>query len=458
MRSAACIRHGCLSMRKGMQLQRLTQVTVWSVAFSATNGDSMAALSPPGYVKHILGKLTDGGHTAYCVGGCVRDAIMGRPVHDWDVATSAPPFDTARMFAKTAMTGERFGTVTVIQPEGPVEVTTYRADGRYNDARRPENVEFLSDIEGDLRRRDFTINAMAASITGEIIDICGGCKDIEDRIIRCVGDPAVRFGEDALRMFRAFRFRAELDFEIEQTTLDAIAENSGKAGSISAERVRVELEKTLMSQKPGTVGEMIGAGLLDKYLANGYLRSSIPSAAFAGLAYLPPEAPLRWCVFCSILQGAGLVCSAADFLRSLKHDGKTIKACTSGPGAGEFPDSVTGVKHMLAKHGALATRCAAAARDAMQAGGQGGGGAVAACHTNDGRLPNLKLVDVVIMSGECFSLKGLCINGSDLIAHGHRPGAGIGRTLEALLSHVIDHPGDNDYNTLLNLADRIVLS
>ena len=457
----------------------------------------MTVLSPPGYVKQILERLINAGHTAYCVGGCVRDAIMGRPVRDWDVATSALPEDVAKLFPKTALTGERFGTVTVIQAEGLVEVTTYRTEGNYNDARHPESVSFLGNLEDDLRRRDFTINAMASSIAGEIRDMFGGCKDIENRIIRCVGDPRVRFGEDALRMFRAFRFRAELDFEIERVTLSAIAECASAAGNISAERVRAELAMTLMSKKPEIAGEMIEAGLLDRYLAKLPARLQIKTCQrakcvmvpvplthfLARIARLPSEPALRWSAFCAVLHDAGLIASPAEFLRSLKLDGRTIRACSikssiwDGRGdttgaiqmqaRNETPENI-GIKHMLAKHGILATRCAAAARDVAQADTMAdphGSGEIAGFYPSDPQqwreqAPALRcfdLVDEVIASGDCWSLKGLSVDGKDLIACGYPPGIELGKTLNALLDRVIEHPEDNDRDTLLKLANRIIM-
>jgi len=169
---------------------------------------------------------------------------MDRPVHDWDLATSATPVDVARLFPKTVQTGEKFGTVTIVLPEGTVEATTFRTEGEYNNGRRPEKVEFISNIAEDLSRRDFTMNAMAQSVDGELIDPFGGLKDIKNGIIRCVGGPNTRFSEDALRMFRAYRFSAQFGFTIETETLHAIYANTGSAERISAERIRIELEKT----------------------------------------------------------------------------------------------------------------------------------------------------------------------------------------------------------------------
>jgi tRNA nucleotidyltransferase (CCA-adding enzyme) len=147
----------------------------------------------PGYIEQILNRLTGNGHAAYLVGGCVRDSIMGREVHDWDVATSATSAEIAGLFDKSVLTGERFGTVTVLMPEGVAEVTTFRAESGYYDGRHPENVEFVTTVEEDLSRRDFTMNAIAISCDGKLVDPFGGLEDISGRIIRCVGDPDTRF-------------------------------------------------------------------------------------------------------------------------------------------------------------------------------------------------------------------------------------------------------------------------
>jgi len=226
----------------------------------------MTLTAPPEYIVSALKRVAAEGHECFLVGGCVRDAVMNRQIHDWDFATSATPAEIARLFPKTLMTGERFGTVTVVLPECSVEITTFRTEGVYSDGRHPSEVEFLSSVCEDLSRRDFTINAMAKSADGEIIDPFDGKRDINSRIIRCVGSPNIRFSEDALRMFRAFRFRAQLGFEIDGETERAIYSNAGMASRISSERVRIELEKTLLSKQPEIAAEMINAGLLDRFL------------------------------------------------------------------------------------------------------------------------------------------------------------------------------------------------
>ena len=394
----------------------------------------MINVKPPEHIKYVLERLEENGYAAYLVGGCVRDAIIGRPVHDWDVTSSATPGDIGGIFEKTVFTGEKYGTVTVILPECSVEVTTFRTESDYSDGRRPENVMFTQHIEEDLSRRDFTMNAIAVSLSGSMTDPFGGIKDINDRVVRCVGEPGARFAEDALRMFRAFRFSAELGFDIRQGELNSIYANARKARLISAERIRVELEKTMLSRKPGLVAEMIKAGLLEKYMQTPGNHPNIPESFTA----LPAEAQLRWCAFSAILIKEGLIEAAGSFLRKMRLDAKTIKATSTALSINSFPDGSTGIKKLLAKHGKDAVRCTAAVQDMMHGGS------------------TLKRTDETIKSGECFTLKDLAISGSDLISAGLPPGSELGKTLTAMLDHVIDHPEDNNRKTLLMLVGTTI--
>lgn len=201
----------------------------------------------PSYVNTAIRLLNNGGFKAYAVGGCVRDMIMGREPNDWDMTTSALPEETMEVFSgfRTIPTGLKHGTVTVLIEGHPLEITTMRIDGEYHDSRRPDSVFFTDEITMDLSRRDFTVNAMAYCPESGIIDPFGGRNDIENKIIRCVGDPDKRFGEDALRIIRALRFASVLGFEIENNTADSIMKNHLTMQNIAAERIRVELVKLL---------------------------------------------------------------------------------------------------------------------------------------------------------------------------------------------------------------------
>lgn len=204
----------------------------------------------PEKVDWILKNLQEHGFEAYAVGGCVRDAILGREPEDWDITTSAKPEQVKELFRRTIDTGIQHGTVTVMMDKEGFEVTTYRIDGDYEDGRHPTEVQFTSNLIEDLKRRDFTINAMAYNEEQGLVDAFNGISDLENGIIRCVGNPVERFSEDALRMLRAVRFAGQLDFQIEEETRQAARKLVSNLEKISAERIRVELDKLLCSKKP----------------------------------------------------------------------------------------------------------------------------------------------------------------------------------------------------------------
>lgn len=204
----------------------------------------------PKDVQYIIDKFYKNNYEAYMVGGCVRDCILGLSPKDYDITTSAKPNITESLFTKTIPTGIDHGTITVIIGNESFEVTTYRTEGTYLDNRRPEFVSFVSNIKEDLSRRDFTINAFAYNDKSGLLDYFNGLSDLNNKIIKAVGDPNIRFREDALRMLRAIRFSAQLDFTIEEHTLNAIKTNCDLIKNISIERVRDELCKILISNNP----------------------------------------------------------------------------------------------------------------------------------------------------------------------------------------------------------------
>ncbi len=237
---------------------------------------AVRAAAIPEPVARIVAALEAAGHEAYLVGGCVRDLLLDREPKDLDVATSARPEEVRRLFRKAVPTGERYGTVTVLDFGPPVEVTTFRAEGRYADHRHPEAVRLGVTLEEDLARRDFTVNAMALGRAGELVDPFGGLGDLQARVIRCVGEPAARFGEDALRMLRAARLAAQLGFTVEAGTRAAMAAHAHLIERVSAERIRDELLRTLLAPDHG-------AGF-DLLLATGLLGRVAPEvAAMAGV-------------------------------------------------------------------------------------------------------------------------------------------------------------------------------
>ena len=204
----------------------------------------------PEKVNMIIRTLNDAGFEAYAVGGCIRDSILGRTPSDWDITTSANPQEVKLLFRRTIDTGIRHGTVTVMLDKDSFEVTTYRIDGEYEDGRHPKDVVFTKSLYEDLRRRDFTINAMAYNEQCGLVDAFGGIKDLENQMIRAVGNPKERFTEDALRIMRSVRFAAQLGFSIEQGTRDAAKYLAGNLRKISAERIQTELVKLMVSDHP----------------------------------------------------------------------------------------------------------------------------------------------------------------------------------------------------------------
>ncbi|MCQ2911450.1 MAG: CCA tRNA nucleotidyltransferase [Clostridia bacterium] len=217
----------------------------------------------PERVQSIIDTLVENGYEAYAVGGCVRDSLIGRTPNDWDITTSAKPFEVKSLFKKTIDVGIEHGTVTVMLDNVGYEVTTYRIDGDYIDNRHPEEVQFTKDINEDLARRDFTINAMAYNETNGLIDPYDGAKDLDKKLIRCVGNPSERYNEDALRMLRAIRFSAQLGFDIEKETYNAIKNNSHLIKNISVERIRDEITKIIMSDNPEKFLVLYDTGLLE---------------------------------------------------------------------------------------------------------------------------------------------------------------------------------------------------
>ena len=204
----------------------------------------------PEKVKFIIDTITAAGFEAFAVGGCIRDSILGREPNDWDITTSAKPEQVKALFRRTIDTGIAHGTVTIMLDKEGFEVTTYRIDGEYEDSRHPKEVTFTSNLIEDLKRRDFTINAFAYNETTGLVDAFEGLKDIENGVIRCVGDAKERFTEDALRILRAIRFSAQLGYEIEESTKEGIRLLAGNLRHISAERIQVELTKLLTSPHP----------------------------------------------------------------------------------------------------------------------------------------------------------------------------------------------------------------
>lgn len=375
--------------------------------------------APPKYVLNILCALDSAGHRAVLAGGCVRDSLLGRRPSDWDIASSASPEEVLALFPRCVPTGIKHGTVTVLSGGGSVEVTAFRAEGGYSDHRRPDSVSFGCPLEADLARRDLTVNAMAMDAAGEITDPFGGRDDLRRRLLRCVGEPERRFDEDALRMLRTVRLSAQLGFEIEPRTLEAIRALAHLASGLSAERVRDELLKTLRSPAPGLVWQLVDLGLLGACLAPG--DASAPREA---LDVLPIYARLAH--FCRDLELGGYIMSTDRFLAALRFDGETLRRTASAVEV--LKSGSRDWKRLLRGHGEAA---------------------VLAAH------PKNRALRAVLRSGECWELSSLAIGGRELAALGYS-GPELGRELRRLLDHVIDCPADNRADILCKLVERKV--
>lgn len=375
----------------------------------------MNTIQPPKYVIHILNTLERSGYEARLVGGCVRDTLLHRRPNDWDVATAAAPEAVTELFERTVPTGIRHGTVTVLYGGSACEVTTYRVEGAYSDHRRPDSVRFTSRLEEDLSRRDFTINAMAMDASLAITDPFGGREDLSRRLIRCVGDARERFTEDSLRMLRAVRFAAQLDFALDSAALEAIAGCAPLCSALSPERVAAELRAVLASRDPDMVWLMADLGLLNAWLTP-------REGERTHLGALPRCARLAH--FCSDLSRCVSITSTDTFLRSLRMDTRSVKTCS-----------------------AAAEILASGSRDYKRLLRDYGEDAVLAAYPKSRRLM------AVLRSGECWSLACLAITGGELAALGYA-GRELGEELRRLLEHVIDCPEDNRPEILCKLASE----
>lgn len=391
----------------------------------------MPQINPPKHVRQILFTLQARGHLAYLVGGCVRDVIMEITPQDWDICTSALPEEVLELFPGSMPTGIRHGTVTVVIGSKSSEVTTFRTEGDYRDHRRPDSVTFVSDLITDLSRRDFTMNAIALSADGMIADPFDGVSDIAKRTIRCVGEPKLRFTEDALRMFRALRFSARLGFTIEYDTMQAIEQCAPLAAELAPERVRDEIEKILLTTRPETMSAAISFGLMKKYISG----AGWKTPNFADIADMPRKALTRWVAFAIMLRKYGYIPSARDFLMQLRLDGRTIRCCADAEVllSQEPPRDDLGWKKMLNRYGVDTVTCAVQTYAVIYG------------------IDREKELKNILKSGECFSLKHLAVTGDDLLALGLK-GPELGEMLKFLLEYVMEYPDNNKREILLELA------
>lgn len=375
--------------------------------------------------------LEGAGYAVYAVGGCTRDMLLGRTPGDWDITTSALPDEVAPLFDTVLPTGLRHGTVTVKCGGSSAEVTTFRTEGAYTDRRHPDSVRFVRDVRGDLARRDFTMNAIAVPLSGEVCDPFGGRDDIARRIIRCVGEPERRFSEDALRMLRALRFSSQLGFEIEGKTLDGVYACAPLAASLSPERVFGEMRRLLGGDCAQPLALLLSSGVMDAWCK----RTDSPAVTRVGK--LSPQGLSRLAALCAVLESEGC-CRTGDFLTALRAPAHDTDVCSRAVAAalGKMPRSDADWKRLLRDIGEESCRAAAAAHLVL---------------TGKDMSPAL---GAVLASGQCRSLRDLAVNGRDMQSLG-LSGCAVGQALEALLEHVIEFPDDNSRERLMPLAARL---
>ena len=449
----------------------------------------------PEKVNKIIETLLAHGHEAYAVGGCVRDSLLGREADDWDITTSASPYEVKELFRRTIDTGIQHGTVTVMFDKEGFEVTTYRIDGEYEDGRHPKEVLFTKNLAEDLKRRDFTINAMAYNEQAGMVDIFGGVKDLENKIIRCVGVAGERFDEDALRIMRAFRFSAQLGFAIEENTKAAAAEQAENLKKISAERIRVELTKLLLSHHTDRLLWMQQNGItkivlpeFDAMLATEQKNSNhlynVGEHTLKVLEQIGTEGKwtkkeLQVLRFAALLHdvakpetqvtdgqgehhfpkhGEAGAKKAKEIMRRLKFDNETTDLVVRLVAAHEQYISITDSHER--NMAAMRRMMHCLGPDLMKYLWELQRADILS--QNPASLEHKMLIlnktkrlhQEVEERNDCVLLKQLAVNGKDLIELGAAPGKQLGEILEQLLQEVLDTPELNQREVLLQRAKQ----
>ncbi len=381
----------------------------------------------PAQIEYMLRKLGDNGFEAYLVGGCVRDFLLGGTPCDYDITTSATPEETISVFAgdRVIPTGLKHGTVTVLYDGMAAEITTYRTETTYTDGRHPDKVEFSRNIKDDLCRRDFTVNAMAMDIGGNIIDLYGGKDDLEKGIIKAVGNPYERFTEDALRILRAFRFAAKLGFDIEKETLDAAASLASRLSFVSRERIFVELEKLLCGMAAGKILKiMFEKRIFDCIFEKPVINFSVLDV----IDTLPCRADVRLAAL--FLYDNRL----SEHVRSLKTSlafsthVKEIVICN-------LPDdcSAPALRRLLHE-------CGSAAIDRA---------------IIEGREELALKLENIYESEKCFNISDLAIDGKCVMALTGKSGKAVGEILKTLLHAVFDEKVENTHAALSEYLKKV---
>lgn len=421
----------------------------------------------PAAAENIIGRLCEQGYEAYLVGGCVRDMLLGREPEDWDITTSAEPAQVKAVFRRTVDTGIQHGTVTVMMGKEGYEVTTFRIDGDYTDGRHPDSVTFTPDLIEDLKRRDFTINAMAYNRERGLVDAFGGQKDLEHGVIRCVGAARERFTEDALRILRAIRFSAQLGFAVEETTYEAIKDIAPNLVHVSRERVQVELTKLLTSPLPGCMRLVYETGI-SPWVSKAFHR--IPEVSGDVCFEIPPSIParksLRWAAFMRKCTPKG----AAEVLKGLKLDNDTIyrtkllvqwigtSVCGEPAADALEPAEALAERFKSELRGQLLAKKAQIRRVMSQMEPELFDDLltmklclIETCPPAADCLREVcRLRDEIRLSGDCIGLKTLAVTGDDLIRAGMKPGKEVGILLKQFLEMVLEAPEKNTKEYLLS--------
>lgn len=431
----------------------------------------------PEGARTIIDVLARRGKEAYLVGGCVRDALLGRRPSDYDIATSATPQEVLSCFPRTIATGLKHGTVTVLMGKESYEVTTFRIDGEYADNRHPLSVTFTPSLAEDLRRRDFTINAMAYSPKEGLVDLFGGRQDLKGREIRAVGLARQRFQEDALRILRAIRFSAQLGFELEGKTEEACALEAFRLENVSSERIRDELMKILLSDHPEKLEEAYRLGLTRYFLPEfdsmmattqetPYHRLDVGHHTLEAIGHAPKDKIIRLTMLfhdagkpsTKTFDEKGIAHFYGHAFESAKIAGKALRRL-------KFPNAVVQeVFFLVLHHGDVVVPTEKAVRRAIAKIGKERFPAFLTIQEADilsqsdmARVDHLarlsaveKLWEAEKDKAECFDLKDLAVDGNDLIACGVEKGPEIGKILNNMLKYVIDNPDKNEKGYLLN--------
>lgn len=436
----------------------------------------------PDKVNKIINILEEAGYEAYAVGGCVRDSILGRTPDDWDITTSAKPEECKRLFPRTVDTGIKHGTVTVLLGGEGFEVTTYRIDGVYEDGRHPSEVTFTANLREDLRRRDFTINAMAYNERCGLVDIYGGMQDIEDQVIRCVGNAQERFDEDALRMLRAVRFSAQLGYRIDENTGNAVKAMAPNLHKISAERIQSELVKLVTSPHPDYLRTAYELGITAQILPEFDLCMETPQRhkhhcydvgehILHSMSGVGPDKVLRLgMLFHDIGKPQTLTVDADGTTHNKRHPFEGEKITRKVMRRLKFDNDTTDkVTKLVLYHDYDIAATEAGVRRAMNRIGEDifamifpvrrADIAAQSDYMREEKLRKVAYIEEIYQEilnrKDAVTLKDLAISGSDLIAEGMAPGRQIGETLAALLDKVLEDPDLNRKEILLKLSKEL---